>query len=199
MGERVGRELLAPLWARGVPQPRVHLIGRYFGAPFLTAAVLGGAPAQSLTLLQPALSAFAFADAVPGFDRPGFYHRIIDEQRVRGPVVVVSTRDDRRLTAFYDQRFAAPRDDSSSSVTRTRTAVAGAAMGLAGARGSGATDLDLRELFRIGLPAAAVANIDAGDLTFDIEQRGGADGAHVPPELVKIALMAAGFGLRGAA
>ncbi len=50
VGERFGREHLAPLWAECPPprRPRLHLIGHSFGARLLSSAVLGGVRPQSL-------------------------------------------------------------------------------------------------------------------------------------------------------
>jgi len=82
LGERFGRELLAPLWANLHPAPRLHLIGRSIGATVVTSAVLGGARPDSLSLLLGTFSAHAFA-------APGCYHRILAERMVKGRVVVL--------------------------------------------------------------------------------------------------------------
>src|SRR5262245_10299977 len=61
VGERVGRELLAPAFSElGGRAPRLHVIGHSFGAKVATSAVLGGLRPQSLVLLLAAFSAFAF-------------------------------------------------------------------------------------------------------------------------------------------
>ena len=66
VGERFGREHLGPFWdALPCGRPRLHLVGHSFGAKLLTSAVLGGVHPRSLTLLQAAFSAFAFAPEVP--------------------------------------------------------------------------------------------------------------------------------------
>jgi hypothetical protein len=83
VGERLGREHLAPLFG-GLRDgaPRLHLVGHSFGAKLVASAVLGGLRPQSLTLLQAAFSAFAFAAEVPDTHRPGLYHRLVTEPRV---------------------------------------------------------------------------------------------------------------------
>src|SRR5262249_30619466 len=74
VGERLGRELLAPAFAEmGTRAPRLHLIGHSFGAKLATSAVLGGIRPESLVLLLAAFSAFSFAEHVPGTKQPGFY------------------------------------------------------------------------------------------------------------------------------
>ena len=52
---------------------------------------------QSLTLLLAAFSAFAFAPDIPSFDRLGFYHRVLEDEQVRGPIVVLRSTHDRAL------------------------------------------------------------------------------------------------------
>jgi hypothetical protein len=63
--------------------------------------VLGGATAESLTLLLGAFSAFAFAPEIPGFDRAGFYHRVLAERRVAGRIVVLRSDHDTALATLY--------------------------------------------------------------------------------------------------
>jgi len=97
VGERVGRELLSVVGHK----TRLHLIGHSFGGRLVASAVLGGAPACSLTLLLAAFSAFAFAREVPGFDRPGAYHPILAQARVHGPIVVLRSAHDRADLSEY--------------------------------------------------------------------------------------------------
>src|SRR5437867_376254 len=102
VGERVAGEYLVPLLAALAQRPpRLHLIGHSFGAKLVTSAVLGGLRPHSVTLLLGAFSAFAFAPDIPGFDRPGFYHRVIADNPVRGPIVVLHSRHDRALGTLY--------------------------------------------------------------------------------------------------
>ena len=99
VGERLGRELLAPaITALGARAPRLHLIGHSFGAKLVTSAVLGGVRPDALVLLQAAFSAFAFADDVPGTKRPGFYRRVLAERMVAGPIVALRSDHDRALS-----------------------------------------------------------------------------------------------------
>jgi hypothetical protein len=101
VGERLGRETLGPLWRSLRSAPRLHLIGHSFGAKLVTSMVLGGVAPESLILLLGAFSAFAFAPEIPGFDRPGFYHRVLAERRVAGRIVVLRSDHDTALATLY--------------------------------------------------------------------------------------------------
>ncbi len=156
LGDRFGREHLGPLWRKLASAPRLHLVGHSFGAKLLTSAVLGGACSQSLTLLLAAFSAFAFAGDVPGYRRPGFYHRVLTERRVDGPVVVLRSERDTALGALYSplttsgqvdrhpgrarHRHPAPTPHTPRR-TRRGDVLATSALGAVGARGVGAPEL----------------------------------------------------------
>src|SRR5437879_2973602 len=102
VGERLGRELLAPLVLNlGDKAPRLHLIGHSFGSKLLASSVLGGRRPQSLVLLLAAFSAFAFAEEVPTTKRPGFYQRVVADQLVAGPIVALRSDHDRALGTLY--------------------------------------------------------------------------------------------------
>jgi hypothetical protein len=158
VGERLGRECLAPLWRSLSPPPRLHLVGHSFGAKLVTSAVLGGARPESLTLLLGAFSAFAFAPEIPRFDRPGFYHRVLAERLVHGPIVVVRSDHDTALATYYSaftgsSEVGRRRDGARGPGRRTLTeAVATSALGAVGARGVGAPELDLVDVQRTGIP-----------------------------------------------
>jgi hypothetical protein len=188
VGERFGRECLAPLWGSLARAPRLHLVGHSFGAKLVTASALAGARPESLTLLLAAFSAFAFAPEVPGFDRPGFYARVLAERRIAGPIVVLRSDHDTALGVFYrvltgsgevDRRGgkAGPagrdhrgplgeRHDEVSpgrrSTRRARMAetVAASALGAVGARGVGAPELDLVDVQQTGIPRHPIVNVD---------------------------------------
>jgi hypothetical protein len=85
-------------------KPRLHLVGHSFGARVITAAADGAhalSPA-SLTLLQGAFSHNGFA---VGFDESkqtnGFFFRVVSENKVKGPIVVTHTVNDRAVGIAY--------------------------------------------------------------------------------------------------
>jgi hypothetical protein len=164
VGERLGREILAPLLAaRGEKAPRLHLIGHSFGAKLMASSVLGGLRPESLVLLLAAFSAFAFAEQVPGTRSPGFYHRVVTDHLVRGPIVVLRSDHDRALGALYPAVTWGTEVDRGRGPGRfghAREVVVRSALGAAGARGLAAPEFDLVRLQRTGLPTAGLANID---------------------------------------
>jgi len=166
VGERLGRECLAPLWRSFARAPRLHLVGHSFGAKLVTSAVLGGARPESLTLLLGAFSAFAFAPEIPRFDRPGFYHRVLAERHVHGPIVVLRSDHDTALATFYraltgSDEVGRRRDGARGPGRRALTEpVAASALGAVGARGVGAPELDLVDVQRTGIPEYPIVNVD---------------------------------------
>jgi hypothetical protein len=184
VGERFGRERLAPLWASWLPagRRRLHLVGHSFGARLLTSSVLGGVRPNSLTLLQAPFSAFAFAGEVPGSGQPGLYNRIL-AARLAGRIVVVRSARDAALATLCPPPSGV---DHPGRLGRTRQVVASSLMGITGAHGAGATEVEIREAQRLGLPLRPIVNVDASALI-----RAHDDILH--PEVATIVLMAAGL------
>jgi hypothetical protein len=169
VGERLGREWLAPTFtALGGKAPRLHLIGHSFGAKLLASAVLGGLRPESLVLLQAAFSAFAFAEEVPSMKRPGFYHRVLAERLVAGPIVALRAEHDRALGTLYPAAtwgeqvdWAAP---NRGRLRQVREVVARSAMGAVGVRGVGAPELDLVDVQKTGIPRRVEAVVKSRPL-----------------------------------
>jgi len=201
VGERVGRECLAPLWSSLSAAPRLHLIGHSFGAKLVTSAVLGGARTDSLTLLHGAFSAFAFAPEIPRFDRPGFYHRVLAEHYLRGPIVVLRSDHDTALRTFYSTLSGSDdvgRDGASGAGQRAFTEpVATSALGAVGARGVGAPELDLVDLQRTGLPRYPIVNVDGSRIVHAREPFVGAHRDIYHREVAVLVAMAAGLLIGG--
>ncbi len=169
VGERFGRERLAPLWHSLSRAPRLHLVGHSFGAKLVTSIVLGGIKPESLTLLLAAFSAFAFAPEIPSFDRPGFYHRVLAERRVEGSIVVLRSDHDTALGTFYravtgsgeiDRHGEAYPGKPAGRLGRMAETVAASALGAVGARGVGAPELDLFDVQQTGIPRYPIVNVD---------------------------------------
>lgn len=199
VGERLGRECLAPLWGWLSRAPRLHLVGHSFGAKLATSAVLGGARPESLTPLLGAFSAFAFAREIPRFDRPGFYHRVLAERLVRGPIVVLRSDHDTALATFYstfigNSEVGRRRDGAPGPGRRTLTeAVATSALGAVGARGVGAAELDLVDVQRTGIPEYPIVNVDGSRLARAKEAFVGAHRDIYHREVATLVAMAAGL------
>jgi hypothetical protein len=171
VGKRFGRERLAPLWASLKHRPRLHLIGHSFGAKLVASIVLGGARPDSVTLLLAAFSAFAFAPQIPRYRRPGFYHRVLAEQMVNGPIVVLRSDHDRALSTLYSaitgsgqvdrrRRGGARGASNGGRGGSMRATVATSALGAVGARGVGAPEVELLQAQQIGIPQFRIVNVD---------------------------------------
>jgi len=197
VGERFGREHWAPFWdAQAGGRHRLHLIGHSFGAALLTSSVLGGIRPQSLTLLLGTFSAFAFAPGVPGMARPGFYRRVLSEDRVQGPIVVLHSRHDMALGTLYGTTTASgqtshptPRGAWSYLAKRVATSP----LGIVGARGVDPAAVDLMEVQTIGLPRAPIVNVDGSRIVRAQDPLLGAHRDIHHPEIATLVLLAAGL------
>ena len=198
VGERLGREHLAPLFAAlGDKAPRLHLIGHSFGAKLLASAVMGGLGPRSLVLLLAAFSAFAFADEVPGTRRPGYYRPVLAGRRIAGPLVALRSVHDRALHSLYPAVTGGGEIDRAAAhpgwLGRARDVVVRSAMGAVGARGVGAPDLDLVDVQRTGLPRCPAINVDGSRVVTRTEWLIGAHRDIYHTEIATLVLMAAGL------
>jgi hypothetical protein len=105
---KIGCSGLHPLLVqirRKFPQVRLHLIGHSFGARLLTAAVAGPNPntrlqVDTLTLLQGAFSHYSLAEKYDG-KRNGFFRRVVTDKRVKGPILISRTKNDKAVGLAY--------------------------------------------------------------------------------------------------
>jgi len=202
VGERIAREHLAALWRPRPGAPRVHLVGHSFGAKLVTSMVLGGVTPASLTLLLGAFSAFAFAAEIPGLDRPGFYHRVLAERCVSGPIVVLHSEHDTALATLYraiagsGEVGRGPRlapNSKRGAAARQVEVVLKSALGAVGARGVAAPGFDLLEAQRSGLPDHPIVNIDGARIVCEKDSRVGAHRDIYHLEVARLVVLAAGL------
>ena len=107
-GETGGHALLAQLQA-DAPAARFHLMGHSFGCIVVSATVAGapGAaplprPVDTLFLVQGALSLWSFARDIPyAPGTAGYFHRIVKQRLVRGPIVTTRSKFDTAVGRFY--------------------------------------------------------------------------------------------------
>jgi pimeloyl-ACP methyl ester carboxylesterase len=88
---------------RKMPALRIHLAGHSFGGRVVTAAAdaAGGADKiDSLTLLQAAYSHNGLAAKFDG-KSDGFFRKIVTGRKVRGPIVITCTKNDRAVGIAY--------------------------------------------------------------------------------------------------
>jgi pimeloyl-ACP methyl ester carboxylesterase len=97
---------------------RFHLMGHSFGCIVVSAAVAGGpgraaCAVDTLVLVQGALSLWSYCGRIPGTRaRSGYFHRIVADKLVRGPVVTTMSQHDRAVGFFYPLGAAAGRQVS---------------------------------------------------------------------------------------
>ena len=99
------------------PELRIHLIGHSFGARLMAAAADGPAgqsavPVDTLLLLQAAFSHNAFAEKFDGA-RNGAFRDVLTERKVRGPILVTWTINDRAVGIAYPLASRLAGQDSS--------------------------------------------------------------------------------------
>ena len=106
----VGAAGVAGLLARlqdAAPDARFHLMGHSFGCIVASSAVAGAAapgrrPVASLALVQGAMSLWSFCSAIPSSPgRAGYFHRVVADGLVTGPIVVTTSVHDRAVRSFY--------------------------------------------------------------------------------------------------
>ena len=161
--------------------------------------MLGGLQARSLTLLQAAFSAFSFAPEVPDTDRPGFYHRLLAEQRVSDTIAVLYSQHDRALTSLYPAVTGSGEIDRRRGARSPREVVARSALGAVGARGVEASEVDLIEVQQIGLPRRPIVNVNRSRVVRANEWLVGAHRDIYHPEIARLIVMAAGLSRVGGA
>jgi hypothetical protein len=96
-----------------VPAARIHLMGHSFGC-VVVSSILGGPggnsplprPVDSAVLVQGALSLWSWAAKVKDRDEPGYFHRVLSGNAVRGPVVTTRSRHDKAVGLAYPAAVA---------------------------------------------------------------------------------------------
>jgi hypothetical protein len=106
----VGARGVATLLTRlqdAAPGARFHLMGHSFGCIVVSSAVAGPGPSgrrpiASLALVQGAMSLWSFCSAIPSAPgRAGYFHRVLADGLIAGPVVVTTSVHDRAVRSFY--------------------------------------------------------------------------------------------------
>jgi hypothetical protein len=108
-GERGGAALLRRLMARAGDGVRFHLMGHSFGCIVVSATVAGAGaaeplprPVDSLFLVQGALSFWSYCSSIPvAPGKAGYFHPIVRERKVRGPVMTTQSVYDTAVGKLY--------------------------------------------------------------------------------------------------
>ena len=104
---KIGRDGVNPLLARTqskVPDRiRFHLAGHSFGGRLLTATVDGPNTlrVQTLLLMQAAFSHNGMAVNFDGHGHDGFFHGVLDQRKVKGPILITHSKKDRAVGLAY--------------------------------------------------------------------------------------------------
>lgn len=86
---------------------RFHLMGHSFGCIVVSACLAGRFGARpeavdTLVLVQGAMSLWSFCSRIPSSpDRPGYFHRIVNDCLVRGATITTISEHDRAVGFFY--------------------------------------------------------------------------------------------------
>jgi hypothetical protein len=107
-GESAGHELLIRL-QKAAPGAHFHLMGHSFGCIVVSAAVAGPRVGErlpravhSLFLVQGALSHWSYVADIPfSPGTPGYFHRILRDGLVQGPLVTTRSMHDTAIGRFY--------------------------------------------------------------------------------------------------
>ncbi len=95
----VGQQGVGPMLDRLANSvQRIHLVGHSFGCRVVTAAAAVSTTdkLQSMSLLQAAFSHNSFSKSMNGF-----FRNVVDNQRIKGPIVVTYTPNDRAVGIAY--------------------------------------------------------------------------------------------------
>jgi hypothetical protein len=108
------------------PRSRIHLIGHSFGC-IVVSSICNGPNGKSalprqidtLTLLEGALSLWAYADAIPGTGGKGYYNGMIHRPAVRGPIVTTQSAKDIAVNVWYPAAVGLVVQDPSFAISTT--------------------------------------------------------------------------------
>lgn len=191
----IGRTGLGPVLAHlptAAPGVRIHLVGHSFGARLVSFAATVAPQVRSVTLLQGALSRWAFARILPfAPQRCGALAAM--PSRVAGPVTICYSRNDSALGVFYPLASLAAGDDAAALPSLTRR---WGALGFHGATAANAPVASVADAGRRGVypfDQGQLLNVDA---TAVVRRGGPPSGAHsdvIAPELTWLVLHAGGL------
>jgi hypothetical protein len=146
---KIGRDAVNPLLDRvqaATPQTlKFHLVGHSFGGRLVTAIVDGPKPLriQTLLLLQAAYSHNGLSANFDG-GKTGFFHAVLAKQKVRGPILITHSKNDRAVGLAYPLASRLNGDDAAG------IGDANDRFGGMGANGAQHVDSSVIELLKVG-------------------------------------------------
>jgi len=183
-GESGGFTLLNELQQAAADDVRFHLMGHSFGCIVASATLAGPdgrgvlrRPVHSLALIQGALSLWSFCADIPAAPgRPGYFHRILAERKVAGPIITTQSDYDFAVGRFYPMAAGVRRQVDFAPGELPKYG----ALGTFGACGPGIDAVDLKLLALDGIyrfEAGKIYNLDGSQYICDV-RGGGLSGAH---------------------
>jgi hypothetical protein len=119
VGESGGSQLLEKLQKTAPPTVRFHLMGHSFGCIVVSAMLASPKarsalvrPVHSLALVQGALSLWSYCariPVVPGESRPGYFHSLVANCKVTGPIITTHSEHDTAVRKWYPLAAGAAR------------------------------------------------------------------------------------------
>ena len=183
-GESGGFKLLNELQQAAADSVRFHLMGHSFGC-IVASAILAGPngrgvlrrPVHSLALIQGALSLWSFCTDIPvASGQPGYFHRVVADGKVAGPIITTQSDYDFAVGRFYPMAAGVRRQIDFAPGELPKYG----ALGTFGACGPGIKAVDLKMLALDGIyrfEAGKIYNLDGSQYICDV-RGGGLSGAH---------------------
>ena len=159
---------------------RFHLMGHSFGCIVVSAILAGDGTASNRTvdsvlLIQGALSLWSYCSEIPKAPgRAGYFHSIVANQRVNGPIVTTQSQRDTAVGRLYPTAAGVARQVAFAPGDFPKYG----ALGTFGARGPGIEIEDRRMLpvtDSYGFRKGTIYNLESSHI---INQGGGLSGAH---------------------
>ncbi len=186
-GESGGSQLLKQLQEAAPETVRFHLKGHSFGCIVVSAMLAGKGgkgqlvrPVNSLALLQGALSFWSYCSKIPVIsgNKPGYFHSIIADGRVAGPIITTQSEHDTAVGKMYPLGAGVVLSEVDFAPGELPKY---GALGTFGARGLGLDIVDLEMLpqdIAYSFEPGKVYNIESSEYICERPPNAGLGGAH---------------------
>jgi hypothetical protein len=181
-GETGAHQLLLELMRASAGRDvKFHLMGHSFGCIAVSAAVTGPAgsplpaPVGSIALIQGALSLWSYcSDIPPVLGTAGYFHRLVAEQKARGPIITTQSIYDRAVGTWYPWAAGAKSQVSFAPGELPKYGAVGA-FGIQGPGADSESRMILKTDHAYGFEPGKLYNIECSGV---INEGGGFSGAH---------------------
>lgn len=187
LGESAGFNLLKELQETAAETVRFHLMGHSFGCIVVSSTLNGPKgtgnlvrPVDSLALIQGALSLWSYCGKISyERDRPGYFHQLIAQGKVSGPIVVTLSEYDYAVGKMYPKAAAMAVLSSVDFAPGKLPKYGGI-----GSFGIGGDDLGVINLNMLpcdrsyDLQAGKIYNLESSQFICDVAMGGWSSGAH---------------------